>query len=125
MATRDVRISAGKLRDVIEFQARIDVDNGDGTSTPTWKAIPHGRCRADVQPVVRRMSGAEAIHAQQLMGGSTFHVETYFREDVTARHRVILIGPPDVPANIISDPADPDGRRRVLQFVCNTVLTEG
>jgi head-tail adaptor len=117
-------LRAGQLRDLMELQERVDsLDAANAPLPPSWRMI----CRlwADVKQLQGfRQTEIEAPHAQQLMASSAYKVTVRFRSDVTAKHRLLWIGPPDMSMNILSV-ADPDGRRRRLVLICQAGLVDG
>ncbi len=116
-------LRAGQLRDLVEIQERIEkFDGANAMLPPKWKTI--GRAWADLGQL-RGSRPSENVHANQLSTLTIFEVALRFRTDVTAKHRLRVLGPPAYILNIVSEPIDPDGRRRKVTMVCETGLVDG
>lgn len=114
-------IRAGQYRDLVEVQERKErFDAANAVLPPKWENI--GREWALIEQVQGfRALEIEGVYAQQLLAVSSYNVKIRFRNDVTTKHRIKVIGPPDLFLNILSV-GDPDGRRRKLLMICTAGL---
>jgi head-tail adaptor len=66
----------------------------------------------------------EQTTAEMVRAVTTYKITMRYRPDVTTLHRLILLGPPDLPADILQV-QDPDGKRAELTLICSTGLSSG
>ena len=114
---------AGKLRDRCIIEARTDVAEDPGSLHPVWTPITSFSLPCDAKPIVGRRN-QEITLAAVVHAVTVYLIRLHFRTDVTAKHRITLIGPPNIVMNI-SNVVDPDGRRHWLDLLCETGLKNG
>lgn len=109
--------TAGALRERLHFQSRPSVDDGWGNSNVGQGEFTTQFTRwAALQPRV----GGEAVTAARLDGRQPYLVTVRHGSDmrnVTTAWRLVDKNNTDRVFNIISPPADPDGRREWLEFL--------
>lgn len=117
------RIRAGRMRDLVRIQARTDIVDSAGGFQAQWVNVGDERVQVD------RISGVEGVLAQELMAANVYRVIMRFRDDVTTKHRLVLVGAPNQPdqpdllLNIKS--INLDGKRSWLILICEQGLTDG
>lgn len=103
-----------KLNRRVTLQAPVDVDDGQGGKTRSWKKI--GQAWVEASPI----AGKEGIVAGTLSATQPWRVVMRFRSDVTTANRMIADW---APGRIITIQScqDPDGRREQLLLFCEAV----
>ncbi len=105
---------AGDLRELVTIQRATATTNSYGEPITSWSTL------ATVWCSVRMLSGREALNAgaNQVQAAANVDVRIYYRSDVTAKMRALLVSR----VLDIETVDDPDGRRRELRLMCREVL---
>jgi SPP1 family predicted phage head-tail adaptor len=74
---------AGRMRDVVEFQALSTVQSNTGDPQNVW--TPVRRCRASIEP----LRGRELVMAQQAFSRVTTRFRCRYIDDINATMRII------------------------------------
>lgn len=123
MPTSYPGLRAGQLRDQLIIQMRTDIQDGTGGTQPSYANV--AKVWADVQPIEGfRGLEIEAQLGNQLLSSAIYRIIIRFISGITTMHRLIWIGPPDQPLDILSV-QDMDGRRRKLSMVCRGGISDG
>lgn len=81
-------MNVGGLREVVRIQVATTSAAADGEyGQPTWRTL------ATVNAEIVPLSGRERLQAQALEAGLTYRVRMRDRSDVTAKARLVCIGP--------------------------------
>jgi SPP1 family predicted phage head-tail adaptor len=102
-------VSAGRLRNRVEIMRLLDVDNGKGGYTSTWKPV------SKLYAEVVGLDGREAVIGQALQGISVFRVTVRWRRDVLPTDQLRYEGQ----VLNIKSISDPTGRREVLVILAD------
>ena len=107
---------AGKLRNIIAIQRRIDSKDDYGGPVYTWEDLAN--VWADIIP----LSGRELIAAQAAKSEITTRFVIRYRDDVTPTMRIVFGG---ANYNIMAPPIDTNMNHKELVIMASTGLNAG
>lgn len=116
-------MNAGELRTPCMIQARADPKDTLGAFEPVWTDVGHDMVKVEPQFGFRKAE-TEQTTAEMVRAATTYRITMRYRPDITELHRLILLGPPDLLANILTV-EDPTGKRAELTLICTTGLSSG
>ncbi len=108
-------MDAGKLKTYVEIHRRTLTADDANEAVPVWKNI--GEDWAWVRPLVCR----ELFLAQSVREDVTHKVTMRWRDDITARDRLVIPEPDNRPSRtleISTSPVDPDDTNVWIEFMC-------
>jgi len=116
-------VRAGQLRDRVMIQKRADSQDDTGEMVPTFTDF--AAAWADIQPIegLRGME-IESLIGKEILSSAIYRVIIRFVAGLTTMDRLIVIGPPDQPFEILSL-QDMDGRRRKISMICRGGVSSG
>lgn len=79
-------ITAGKLKNKIELQELVIVEDGSGGQTRTWKTIQ------SVWASLRQTGGSERYQNDRLTAIANFKATIRYRSDISAVNRIVFRG---------------------------------
>lgn len=85
MVSADKRIRSGELMQSVEIHAQSSTRNELREKVDSWSKITNGDWRVKV--TTQRGSEGEARSGQ--MGNTVYEVKGYYRDDITAQHRLV------------------------------------
>lgn len=107
-------LAAGRLRERISIRRMTNVATGKGGYVREWKPLTG---MTAVPAEVLSQSGREAVIANTLQGIATYKITIRWREGIEAADQILWRG---LELNILAPPADPTGRRQLLQIFADT-----
>jgi SPP1 family predicted phage head-tail adaptor len=110
------RVSAGRLKKVIEIQERTETTDSFGGQVHVWSDVYSG-VRAAKEP----LSGRELIAAQAAQSSTTIRFIIRFLEGIDSSMRIFH----DDKFYNITEIIDPEEAHRELQIMTSTGLNEG
>ena len=79
-------VTAGKLKNRIQLQELIIVEDGAGGNTRTWKTIQ------SVWAMLRQTSGSERYQNDRLTAIANFRATIRYRDDISPVNRIVFQG---------------------------------
>lgn len=111
-------LAAGRLRERISIRRKQDAQTAAGGQARSWVPRPG---MTDVPAEILSQSGRESVIANTLQGIATYRITIRWREGIEASDQVLWKRKSgDVELNILAPPADPTGRREMLQILADT-----
>lgn len=109
--------NAGRLRDLLNFQMRGMADDGFGNMQPVGDFETQFSAYAGLEP----RTGGEEVTAARLSGRQPYVCLVRYSSEmrqVTVGWQIVDARNQDRVLAIASPPADPDGKRQWLEFIC-------
>lgn len=107
----------GRLREIVDVKVATTSAGTDGEyGQPTWKTL--ARVNADIVS----LSGRERLQSQALQAGVAYRVRLRYRDDVTAKAKLVCLGPDFSGSTMQVHAVIKDHRAGVLELDCSEVL---
>lgn len=110
-------MNIGRMHEIVTIQIPSSSAGTDGEfGAPTWAKL------ATVHAEITPLSGRERVQAQALQASVTYRVRMRDREDVTARARIVCLGPDFAHSTMQVQAVVRDHRHGVMELDCSEVL---
>jgi SPP1 family predicted phage head-tail adaptor len=109
---------AGKLRHIVDFEAKVTTLDSDGRTVETWVGVFDAPLRCSVEA----LSGRELIAAASVNSKVNTRIVTRYKPGIEASQRAVLA---ETYFNIEAVIPDPHSRNRHVTLLCSSGVNLG